>query len=142
MISIVPLEILVGICKAWKNEVFSGPSPVFCGGMFTSHGAIAPGLAGALTFILNISSLTSFKSFLANTKPTFCWICGNNFSNDGFLSNIPLMAFLILVFFPIKILPYGLMDNLMLFICLEPTLSWFTMKHLLYSVNICSSFMK
>nr|CAI5828751.1 unnamed protein product [Callosobruchus analis] len=30
MISIVPLEILVGILRAWKKEVFSGPNPVFC----------------------------------------------------------------------------------------------------------------
>jgi len=29
MISIVPLEILVGMAKAWKKEVFSGPRPVF-----------------------------------------------------------------------------------------------------------------
>lgn len=49
-ISIVPLVILVGIANAWKNDVFSGPRPVFCGGILTSHGAIAPALAGAATY--------------------------------------------------------------------------------------------
>ncbi len=46
----VPLEILVGMDSAWKKDVFSGPSPVFCGGIFTSTGATAPALAGAATW--------------------------------------------------------------------------------------------
>merc|ERR1712168_423255 len=50
-ISIVPLEILVGMLRAWKKEVFSGPSPVFCGGTFTTSGARAPALAGAATLL-------------------------------------------------------------------------------------------
>lgn len=29
IISIVPLEIFVGIDNAWKKDVFSGPKPVF-----------------------------------------------------------------------------------------------------------------
>ena len=29
MISMVPLVILVGMLRAWKKEVFSGPIPVF-----------------------------------------------------------------------------------------------------------------
>lgn len=48
-ISMVPLAILVGICRAWKKEVFSGPIPVLWAGILTSIGAIAPGLAGAET---------------------------------------------------------------------------------------------
>lgn len=51
MISIVPLVILVVICKAWKKLVFSGPMLVTWAGKVTSHGAIAPALAGAATFI-------------------------------------------------------------------------------------------
>ncbi|VEN49392.1 unnamed protein product [Callosobruchus maculatus] len=47
MISIVLLEILVGILRAWKKEVFSGPNPVFCAGMTTGRGAMAPARAGA-----------------------------------------------------------------------------------------------
>merc|ERR1712029_1117255 len=50
-ISMVPLEILVGIFKAWKKEVFSGPIPVFCAGTVTGSGAIAPALAGARTLL-------------------------------------------------------------------------------------------
>lgn len=48
-ISIVPLEILVGMLRAWKKDVFSGPIPVFWAGRITSMGAIAPALAGAAT---------------------------------------------------------------------------------------------
>lgn len=48
-ISMVPLEILVVIPKAWKKEVFSGPRPVFCAGTVTSQGAIAPARAAAGT---------------------------------------------------------------------------------------------
>ena len=48
-ISMVPLEILVGMDKAWKKEVLSGPRPVFWGGSFTATGARAPALAGAAT---------------------------------------------------------------------------------------------
>ena len=48
-ISMVPLEILVVMDKAWKKEVFSGPSPVLPAGTNTSIGAIAPALAGAAT---------------------------------------------------------------------------------------------
>ena len=50
VISIVPLEILVGIARAWKKEVFSGPKPVFWAGTMTSFGAMALALAGAATF--------------------------------------------------------------------------------------------
>ena len=49
-ISIVPFVILVGIAKAWKKDVFSGPKPVFCAGRTTSRGANAPALAGAATY--------------------------------------------------------------------------------------------
>lgn len=45
----VPLEILVVIPRAWKKEVFSGPSPVFWAGTVTSQGAIAPARAAAGT---------------------------------------------------------------------------------------------
>lgn len=49
-ISMVPLEILVVIPRAWKKEVFSGPSPVFCAGTVTSQGAMAPARAAAGTW--------------------------------------------------------------------------------------------
>ena len=55
-ISIVPLEILVPMCRAWKNEVFSGPSPVLPGGTNTSIGAKAPAFAGAPTFKRGITN--------------------------------------------------------------------------------------
>merc|ERR1719322_766919 len=38
MISMVPLEILVGMERAWKKEVFSGPRPVFCDGTGPGRG--------------------------------------------------------------------------------------------------------
>lgn len=66
----VPLEILVGICRAWKKEVFSGPRPVFWGSRMTSQGAKAPALAGAFTLLSMILSRTSVRSSLVNTKPT------------------------------------------------------------------------
>ena len=47
VISIDPREILVGIARAWKKAVFSGPNPVFCGGTVTSTGAMAPDRAEA-----------------------------------------------------------------------------------------------
>ena len=49
MISMVPLVILVPMERAWKKEVFSGPSPVFCLGSVTLMGAMAPALAAAGT---------------------------------------------------------------------------------------------
>merc|ERR1719431_394784 len=66
-ISIVPLEILVGMLRAWKKEVFSGPSPVFCGGTFTTSGAKAPALAGAATLLSMMIWRTSVRSPLVNT---------------------------------------------------------------------------
>ena len=69
-ISIVPLAIFVGIAKAWKKEVFSGPSPVLPLGTNTSIGARAPALAGAATLFARIRSRTSARSSLVNTKPT------------------------------------------------------------------------
>ena len=47
----VPLEIFVVMESAWKNDVFSGPSPVLPAGTNTSTGAIAPALAGAATYM-------------------------------------------------------------------------------------------
>lgn len=76
MISIVPFEILVGMERAWKKEVFSGPRPVFCAGITTGHGAMAPALAGARTLFCNNLSLTSGSSPRVNTKPTFPLMCG------------------------------------------------------------------
>lgn len=45
----VPLEILVVMPRAWKKDVFSGPSPVFWDGTVTLQGAIAPARAAAGT---------------------------------------------------------------------------------------------
>ena len=41
-ISVVPLEILVVMPKAWKKEVFLGPRTVFWTGTVTSHKIMAP----------------------------------------------------------------------------------------------------
>lgn len=54
----LPLEILVGIERAWKKEVFSGPRPVLCAGMTTDNGAMAPGRAGARTLFSRSLSRT------------------------------------------------------------------------------------
>ncbi|KAF4521860.1 hypothetical protein B566_EDAN003734 [Ephemera danica] len=56
------LEILVGMERAWKKEVFSGPRPVFCAGMMTGQGAMAPARAGARTLFSKSLSLTSTRS--------------------------------------------------------------------------------
>ena len=69
-ISIVPLVILVGMAKAWKKDVFSGPKPVLPFGTNTSMGAIAPALAGAATLFARMRSRTVARSSLVNTKPT------------------------------------------------------------------------
>lgn len=74
----VPLEILVGIDKAWKKEVFSGPRPVFCGSMSTGMGASAPARAGARTRFSVRRSRTSTKSLLVKTKPTFPLMWGRS----------------------------------------------------------------
>jgi len=66
----VPLLILVGMDKAWKKEVFSGPRPVFWAGMTTAQGAIAPGRAGARTLFSSNLSRTSTRSPRVNTNPT------------------------------------------------------------------------
>ncbi|KNC32646.1 hypothetical protein FF38_13193 [Lucilia cuprina] len=86
IISIVPLEILVGMDKAWKKEVFSGPKPVFWAGMMTGKGAMAPARAGARTLDSNNLSRISAKSPLVKTKPTLPLMWGNNFSNWAFCS--------------------------------------------------------
>ena len=74
----VPFVILVGIDKAWKKEVFSGPRPVFVFETNTSTGAIAPALAGASFWLLNNTSLISNRSSFVKTKPTFPIMCGNS----------------------------------------------------------------
>lgn len=77
-ISMVPLEILVGICRAWKKLVFSGPRPVFWLGMVTGHGAIAPARAGAFFLLASSLSRTSTRSSLVKTKPTLLTIWGRS----------------------------------------------------------------
>ena len=69
IISMVPLAILVGMDRAWKKEVFSGPRPVFWAGMVTSTGAMAPALAGALTLFSSRRSLTSLRFSEVKTNP-------------------------------------------------------------------------
>lgn len=54
----LPLEILVGMERAWKKEVFSGPRPVLCAGITTESGAMAPGRAGARTLFSRSLSRT------------------------------------------------------------------------------------
>lgn len=76
------MEILVGMDKAWKKEVFSGPRPVFWGSMSTGIGAKAPARAGARTrFSVNLS-LTSTRSFLVKTKPTFPLMWGRSLKQN------------------------------------------------------------
>ena len=78
MISMEPFEILVGMDKAWKKDVFSGPKPVFIGSMYTLHGAKAPARAGARTRFSVSLSRTSTKSNLVKTKPTFPRMWGSS----------------------------------------------------------------
>eukprot|EP00094_Tigriopus_californicus_P005625 TCALIF_05422-PA protein Name:"Similar to YLR339C Putative uncharacterized protein YLR339C (Saccharomyces cerevisiae (strain ATCC 204508 / S288c))" AED:0.10 eAED:0.10 QI:0/-1/0/1/-1/1/1/0/152 len=127
-ISIVPLVILVGMFKAWKNEVFSGPSPVFCAGTTTSKGAMAPARAGALTLLDKRAPRMVPRSSLVNTNPTLPRICGNSFSRAGFCSRCPRIALRIMVFLPMRMtaLPRSIMR--ICCICLEPTLSASTCK--------------
>jgi len=129
MISIVPLEIFVGIDRAWKNDVFSGPRPVFWAGMMTGQGAMAPLRAGARTLFSSSLSRTSTRSPRVNTNPTLPRTWGSNFSNAGLRSRWPRMAFRIIVFFPISTTATPLRLIRICCICLEPTLSAPTMKH-------------
>lgn len=69
-ISIIPRAILVGIPRAWKNEVLPGSIPVGPAGMNTSAGARAPALAGAATLLAVMRSRTSLRSPSVKTKPT------------------------------------------------------------------------
>lgn len=125
----VPFEIFVGIDNAWKNEVFSGPSPVFCAGITTGNGAIAPARAGARTLFSSSLSRTSTKSPRVKTKPTLPLMCGNSFSSAELRSRCPLIAFRIMVFLPMSTTALPRSDNLICCICFEPTLSAPTMKH-------------
>ena len=74
----VPLVILVGIAKAWKKDVFSGPWPVLPGGTKTSKGAMAPALAGASFLLLSKISRISTSSADVNTNPIFPTMCGKS----------------------------------------------------------------
>ena len=56
-ISVVPLEILVMMPKALKEEVFFIPQPVFWAGTVTSQGAMAPACAAAGTLLVSSMSL-------------------------------------------------------------------------------------
>lgn len=67
-ISMVPLEIFVAMERAWKNEVFSGPRPVFWGVTNTSIGAIEPALAGAST-CPGIDHMTGSRGTTTCTPP-------------------------------------------------------------------------
>lgn len=132
-----PLEILVGILKAWKKEVFSGGKPVFCAGITTERGAMAPARAGARTLFSNSLSLTSTKSPLVKTKPTLPLMWGNSFSRAAFASKWPLIALRIIVFLPISTTAAPLNEIRICCICFEPTLSAPTMKHFGYSSSSC-----
>ena len=82
IISIVPFEILVGMERAWKKDVFSGPRPVFMGSMSTGQGAKAPARAGALTRFSTSLSRISTKSCLVKTKPTFPLMWGSSLNKQ------------------------------------------------------------
>nr|CAI5833753.1 unnamed protein product [Callosobruchus analis] len=110
MISIVPLEILVGILRAWKKEVFSGPSPMFCAGMTTGRGVMAPARAGARALFSRSLSLISTRSLRVRTNPALPLICGRSFSKAGFRSRCPLIALRIMVFLPISTTALPLTD--------------------------------
>lgn len=66
-ISMVPLEILVVMPRAWKKEVFSGPRPVFWAGTVTSQGAMAPARAAAGTYRMKMMHFIRIKESL-NTQ--------------------------------------------------------------------------
>merc|ERR1711976_338874 len=85
-ISMVPLEILVGMDRAWKKEVFSGPRPVLRAVTVTSRGAMAPALAGAATLFSWMVVRTSVRSPLVNTNPTLPRMWGSSFSRAGLFS--------------------------------------------------------
>merc|ERR1712123_8835 len=96
VISIIPRVILVGMAKAWKKEVFSGPKVVAWAGTATSRGEMAPARAEAGTLKVLIRSRTSFKSPLVMTKPTFCLMSGRSFSRAGLLAAHSRIAFFIM----------------------------------------------
>ena len=96
-ISIVPLAIFVGIAKAWKKEVFSGPSPVLPLGTNTSIGARAPALAGAATLFARIRSRTSARSSLVNTKPTLPLMWGISLQDNSTQSKKKILLLLLLI---------------------------------------------
>ena len=96
-ISIVPLAIFVGIAKAWKKEVFSGPSPVLPLGTNTSIGARAPALAGAATLFARIRSRTSARSSLVNTKPTLPLMWGISLQGNSTQSKKKIRLLLLLL---------------------------------------------
>ena len=123
MISMVPLVILVGMLRAWKKEVFSGPSPVFWAGTMTSSGARAPARAGAFTLFSRRASLMATRSSLVKTKPTLPLIWGRMRSRAGFWSRWPRMAFRIMVFLPMRTTARSRRDMRICCICLDPTLS-------------------
>ena len=60
------------------------------------------------------------------TNPTFPTTQGRILSSSGCLSNIPLMAFLIMVFLPIKTSALPRSEARICCICRDPTLSAFT----------------
>eukprot|EP01136_Pigoraptor_vietnamica_P038798 Opistho-1_new@108620 len=142
MISIVPREILVGIERAWKNDVFSGPRPVLFAWMMTSRGAIAPALAGAATLFETTISRTDERSSLVNTKPTLPRTWGSSFSSSGILLRWPRMALRIIVFLPMSTMPLPRSDLRICCIWFDPTLSAPTMKILGYSSNRLASLTK
>merc|ERR1719397_1111320 len=96
------LAIPTKITKAWKKLVFSGPIPVFWAGTTTSTGARAPALAGAFTLLERRRSRTWSSSILVKTKPTFCLMWGIRRSRSGLVSRWPRIAFLIMVFLPMR----------------------------------------
>ena len=96
-ISIVPLAIFVGIAKAWKKEVFSGPSPVLPLGTNTSTGARAPALAGAATLFARIRSRMSTRSSLVNTKPTLPLMWGISLQGNSTQSKIIIIIIIIII---------------------------------------------
>lgn len=100
-ISVVPLEILVVMPKAWK-KIFSGTRPVCRADTVTLHGAKSPGRATAGTFLASSMPLILVRSFLVKTEPTFPLMGGNSFSRAGLFSKCLQMALCIMAFLPIS----------------------------------------
>ncbi len=88
------------------------------------------------SFIL-IAHYKDLKSLCLPTSSRHCAQADTHLSRDGLFSRWPRMAFLIMVFLPMSTTALSRRHRRMACICLEPTLSAPTMKHLGKSSSSC-----